>query len=174
MSRITFEGQPIQVVIDSGQPIGVNVRKLEPARVGVSGFPGPQGIQGPPGPQGEEGPQGIQGPPGNITPDVLFPLETNVAVAEEEWNTVFVIDNPLDVDIICTELPQEVVGKFIEVHRLGGGAVSIHAGAGVHINDSDTGAVISSSNPGEFASIVLRALSATQLAIVSVIGTWRI
>jgi len=100
--------------------------------------------------------------------------DTEIYLTTDDLNGILIVDNAAAVDVYLPSVGSSEVGRYMEVHRIGAGSVTVHAADLDVINDSAAGGSISSTKAGQTYTVIrLRLITETRWAIIAIIGTWR-
>ena len=108
---------------------------------------------------------------GEYMPDVTA---QNTSVTLTAYNQVYTVSSGAAVTLTLTATTADDVGKFLEVHKLGAGNLTITAGGTDTIADGGAGTSITNSTAAEAkaANMILRCVAVGQWMIHSMLGTW--
>ena len=98
----------------------------------------------------------------------------NTSATISTFNQVYTVNSASAVTLTLAETTADDVGKFLEVHKLGAGNLTITAGGSDTIADGGAGTSIVNSTAGEAkaANMILRCVAVGQWMIHSMLGTW--
>lgn len=98
----------------------------------------------------------------------------NTSATISTFNQIYTVNSASAVVLTLDEITTVDIGKFLEIHKLGAGNLTITAGGSDTIADGSAGTSVVNSTAGEAkaANMILRCVAVGQWMIHSMLGSW--